>query len=241
MSFQHSCCNSSQHKIRVCRSSSCNKLQLPTCLVLAWLLWSLELGGESKSIHASLILPSDSSYKQHWVVDHKSQEQHLHARDWSKLKLKQANSKNPKKIKKAPTKDAPKRDGLHDCLEIWHVQKHAILNSNINILSRELQMEQKKWVDKNQEKKNEELSVSPFFDFLIFVFLLLSISHFTYKTFFKNRHWFRFRVWRTLRWRLMPHCCCVLSLQRRTFSCWGRTLPSSTVTTPNSMSQTVHP
>jgi hypothetical protein len=34
-------------------------------------------------------------------------------------------------------------------LEIWPMQKHAILNSNINILSRELQMEHKKWVDKN--------------------------------------------------------------------------------------------
>jgi hypothetical protein len=76
-------------------------------------------------------------------------------------------------------------------LEIWLVQKHAILNSNINILSREMQMEQKKWVDENQEKKNEELNVSPFFDLLVFVFLLLSISHFTYKTFLKNRHWFR--------------------------------------------------
>jgi hypothetical protein len=40
----------------------------------------------------------------------------------------------------------------------WPVRKHAILN--INILSRELQMEQKKWVGENQEKKNDELSVS---------------------------------------------------------------------------------
>jgi hypothetical protein len=64
--------------------------------------------------------------------------------DWSKLKLKQASSKNKKKKKEAPTKDASKREGLHDCLEIWPVRKHAILNSNINILSRELQMEQKK-------------------------------------------------------------------------------------------------
>jgi hypothetical protein len=62
--------------------------------------------------------------------------------DWSKLKLKQASSKNKKKKKEAPTKDASKREGLHDCLEIWHVRKHAILNSNI--LSRELQMKQKK-------------------------------------------------------------------------------------------------
>jgi hypothetical protein len=77
-------------------------------------------------------------------VDHKSHEQHSHAGDWSKLKLKQASSKNLKKKKEAPTKDAPKREGLHDCLEIWLVQKHAILNSNINILSREMQMEQKK-------------------------------------------------------------------------------------------------
>jgi hypothetical protein len=49
-----------------------------------------------------------------------------------------------KKKKEAPTKDAPKREGLHDCLEIRPMQKHAILNSNINILSRELQIEQKK-------------------------------------------------------------------------------------------------
>jgi hypothetical protein len=46
-------------------------------------------------------------------------------------------------------------------LEIWPMRKHAILNNNINILSRELRMEQKKWVDENQEKKNDELSVSP--------------------------------------------------------------------------------
>jgi hypothetical protein len=77
-------------------------------------------------------------------VDHKSQEQHSHAGDWSKLKLKQVSSKNTKKNKEAPTKDAPKREGLHDYLEIWHVQKHAILNNNINILNRKLQMEQKK-------------------------------------------------------------------------------------------------
>jgi hypothetical protein len=56
-------------------------------------------------------------------------------------KLKQSNNKNTKKKKGAPTKDAPKREGLHDCLEIWPVQKHAILNNNINILSKELQME----------------------------------------------------------------------------------------------------
>jgi hypothetical protein len=49
-----------------------------------------------------------------------------------------------KKKKKTPTKDAPKREGLHDYLEIWPEQKHAILNNNINILSRKLQMEQKK-------------------------------------------------------------------------------------------------
>ncbi|KAH9546716.1 hypothetical protein CY35_12G115000 [Sphagnum magellanicum] len=64
--------------------------------------------------------------------------------DWSKLKLKQASSKNKKKKKEALTKHVSKREGLHDCLEIWPVRKHAILNSNINILSRELQMQQKK-------------------------------------------------------------------------------------------------
>ncbi|KAH8946621.1 hypothetical protein BDL97_12G105600 [Sphagnum fallax] len=65
--------------------------------------------------------------------------------DWSKLKLQQASSKNKKKKKGAPTKDASsKREGLHDCLEIWPMRKHAILNNNINILSRELRMEQKK-------------------------------------------------------------------------------------------------
>jgi hypothetical protein len=74
-------------------------------------------------------------------MDHKSQEQHSHARDWNKLKLKQINSKNMKKKKKTPIKDAPKKEGLPDCLEIWPVQKHAILNNNINILSRKLQME----------------------------------------------------------------------------------------------------
>jgi hypothetical protein len=42
---------------------------------------------------------------------------------------------------------------------------HVILNNNINILSRELRMEQKKWENENQEKKNDELSVSPFFGF----------------------------------------------------------------------------
>jgi hypothetical protein len=143
----------------------------------AWLLWSLELGGEPKSVHASLILPSSSSYKQHWgiawnehssvyhhivrrstteedvvhvykhwlcpwchtttVVDHKSQEQRLHAIDWSKLKLKQPTTKTWEKRKK-PLQRMPPREGLPDCLEIWPVQKHAILNSNINILSREL-------------------------------------------------------------------------------------------------------
>jgi len=80
--------------------------------------------------------------------------------------------------KKVPTKDTSKREGLHDCLEIWPVWKHAILNININILSRELQMEQKKRVDENQEKKNDELSVSPVF--LVFVFLLLFINHFAW-------------------------------------------------------------
>ncbi|CAK9259941.1 unnamed protein product [Sphagnum jensenii] len=65
--------------------------------------------------------------------------------DWSKLKLQQASSKNKKKKKGAPTKDAfSKREGLHDCLEIWPMRKHAILNNNINILSKELWMEQKK-------------------------------------------------------------------------------------------------
>jgi len=65
--------------------------------------------------------------------------------DWSKLKLQQASSKNKKKKKGAPTKDASsKREGLHDCLEIWPMRKHAILNNNINILSRELRIEQKK-------------------------------------------------------------------------------------------------
>jgi hypothetical protein len=58
--------------------------------------------------------------------------------------VKQASRKNKKKMKEAPTKDVSKREGLHDCLEVWHVRKHAILNSNINILNRELQMEQKK-------------------------------------------------------------------------------------------------
>jgi hypothetical protein len=72
-------------------------------------------------------------------VYHKSKEQHLHAGNWSKLKLKQASNKNTKKNKEAPTRDAPKKEGLHASLEIWPVQKHAILN--INILSRELQME----------------------------------------------------------------------------------------------------
>jgi len=59
--------------------------------------------------------------------------------------LQQANSKNKKEKKKVPTKDTFKREGLHDCLEIWPAWKHAILNININIniniLSRELQME----------------------------------------------------------------------------------------------------
>jgi hypothetical protein len=77
-------------------------------------------------------------------MNHKSQELHSQAGDWSKQKLKQASNKNTKKKKEAPTKDAPKREGLHDYLEIWPMQKHAILNSNINILSRELQMEHKK-------------------------------------------------------------------------------------------------
>jgi hypothetical protein len=38
----------------------------------------------------------------------------------------------------SPTKDGPKREGLHDYLEIWPVQKHAILKNNINILSKKL-------------------------------------------------------------------------------------------------------
>jgi hypothetical protein len=63
---------------------------------------------------------------------------HSHVGDWNKLKLKQANNKNTKKKKETPTKDAPKREGLHDYLEIWPMQKHAILNNNINILSTEL-------------------------------------------------------------------------------------------------------
>jgi hypothetical protein len=42
--------------------------------------------------------------------------------DWNKLKLQQASSKNKKKKKGAPTKDASsKREGLHDCLEIWYM------------------------------------------------------------------------------------------------------------------------
>jgi hypothetical protein len=69
---------------------------------------------------------------------------HVPQGDWSKLKLQQASSKNKKKKKEAPTKDASKKEGLHDCLDIWPVQKHPILNNNINILSRELRMEQKK-------------------------------------------------------------------------------------------------
>jgi len=79
---------------------------------------------------------------------------------------------NKKKKKEAPTKDAFKKEGLHDYLEIWPMRKHAILNNNINILSRKLQMEQKKWVYQNQEKKNDKLSVSPFFWFLFFFFFL---------------------------------------------------------------------
>jgi hypothetical protein len=71
-------------------------------------------------------------------MDQKSEEQHLHVGDWNKLKLKQTNSKNMKIKKEAPTKDALERKGLHNYLEIWPVQKHGILNNNINILSREL-------------------------------------------------------------------------------------------------------
>ncbi|CAK9267768.1 unnamed protein product [Sphagnum jensenii] len=56
---------------------------------------------------------------------------HLPQGDWSKLTLKQASSKDKKKEKEAPTKDASKREGLQDCLEIWPVRKHAILNSNV--------------------------------------------------------------------------------------------------------------
>jgi hypothetical protein len=56
---------------------------------------------------------------------------HLPQGDWSKLTLKQASSKDKKKEKEAPTKDASKREGPQDCLEIWPVRKHAILNSNI--------------------------------------------------------------------------------------------------------------
>jgi hypothetical protein len=56
---------------------------------------------------------------------------HLPQGDWSKLTLKQASSKDKKKEKEAPTKDASKREGLQDCLEIWPVWKHAILNSNV--------------------------------------------------------------------------------------------------------------
>jgi len=56
---------------------------------------------------------------------------HLPQGDWSKLTLKQASSKDKKKEKEALTKDASKREGLQDCLEIWPVRKHAILNSNV--------------------------------------------------------------------------------------------------------------
>ncbi len=42
-----------------------------------------------------------------------------------------------------------------------------------------------------------------------------------------------FRVWRTPWWCLMPHRCCVLSLQRRTFLHWRKTLPSNTAITPS--------
>jgi hypothetical protein len=44
-------------------------------------------------------------------VDHKSQEQHLHAKDWSKLQLKQANSKNTKKKERSPNKGCPQEGG----------------------------------------------------------------------------------------------------------------------------------
>jgi hypothetical protein len=67
------------------------------------------------------------------------------------------------------------------------MQNHAILNSNINILSRELQMEQKKLVDENQ-KKHDELSVSSLFGFY---FSPSFYKLFYIQNFLKNRHWFR--------------------------------------------------